>query len=80
MEERCAYFSESKALQEQFENYEELERQDGVYSDDTANVFFNYANAHNMERYSNSNAKGQHAYERQMNKEELYGHYLDFRA
>jgi hypothetical protein len=33
-----------------------------------------------MERYSNSNAKGQHAYERQMNKEELYGHYLDFRA
>jgi hypothetical protein len=26
MEERCAYFSESKALQKQFKNYEELER------------------------------------------------------
>ena len=79
MEERCAYISESRTLQEQFRNHVQLKEQDGVYPDMTSNTFA-LGRAHNMGRYLNAKAKGQNAYERQNYDEEVYEHYYSYEA
>ena len=77
MEERCAYISESKALQKQFRNHEYLKKQRGAYSDQTSNLF-SHGKSHNMERYSNCRTKARMASKKQVKDDNLKMQYYGF--
>ncbi|CAG2235404.1 Circularly permutated Ras protein 1,Circularly permutated Ras protein 2 [Mytilus edulis] len=79
MEERCAYLSESKLIQEQLKNHEDLKKQKGRYRDEVSNAF-SQGRSHNMERYSNSRSKGQYASKKQVKDERVKTQYYDYMA
>lgn len=77
LEERCAYISESKVLQDHLKNHEELKKQKGKYSDTTTRVFAQH-NSHSKDRYTSSKEKGSLALQKQTKDENLRQQYYGF--